>query len=209
MKNWDQAQLIRQMSDRELRINIYFSQFLFFTAGIAVMWFTHFDLTRLRWESFNIIVFGAGTAIGVVLINLLLHKWLPKGSLDDGGINVRIFRSMPVWHIAVLTAVISFSEEWLFRGAVQPLLGLSLTSLLFAVLHVRYIKKPVLFTAAVLLSFLLGYLYEYTGNLLVPMTAHFFIDFLLGLLISKGWLSAHIESYPLEDNGGGTHEEHE
>ncbi|MED2972716.1 CPBP family intramembrane metalloprotease [Fictibacillus sp. B-59209] len=209
MKNWDQAQLIRQMSDRELRTNIYISQFLFFAAGTAIMWFAGFDLNKFRWESFNIIVLGAGTALAVVIINLLLHKWMPKRYLDDGGINERIFRSVPVWHIAVLTAVISFSEEWLFRGAVQPLLGLGLTSILFAVLHVRYIKKPVLFSAAVLLSFLLGYLYQYTEILLVPMTAHFFIDFFLGLLISKGWLTTHPKSYPIEDNGGGTHEEHE
>ncbi|MDN4527352.1 CPBP family intramembrane glutamic endopeptidase [Fictibacillus fluitans] len=206
MKKWDQSALIRQMSDKELRINIYVSQGVFLAAGTLIMLFSGFHLDRFRWDVFPIFVLGIGTAVAVVLVNLLLHLFLPERMLDDGGINKRIFRRVPVWHIAILTAVISFSEEWLFRGAIQPLVGLSLTSLLFAVLHVRYIKKPVLFIAAVLLSFLLGYLYEKTNNLIVPMAAHFFIDFLLGLLISKGWLIVRDDR---AENGGGFFEEHE
>ncbi|SDM78193.1 hypothetical protein SAMN04488137_1904 [Fictibacillus solisalsi] len=206
MKKWDQSALIRQMSDKELRLNIYVSQGVFLAAGTLIMLFTGFHLERLRWEMFPVLVLGLGTALAVVLANLLLHLFLPERMLDDGGINERIFRKVPIWHIAFLTAVISIAEEWLFRGAIQPLLGLSLTSLLFAVLHVRYIKKPVLFIAAVLLSFLLGYLYEKTNNLIVPMTAHFFIDFLLGLLISKGWLTSRNNR---AENGGGFFEERE
>ncbi|WHY70288.1 CPBP family intramembrane glutamic endopeptidase [Fictibacillus enclensis] len=206
MKKWDQSALIRQMSDKELRLNIYVSQGVFLAAGTLIMLFTGFHLERFRWGVFPVLVLGLGTALLVVLVNLLLHLILPERMLDDGGINERIFRKVPIWHIAFLTAVISFSEEWLFRGAIQPLLGFSLTSLLFAVLHVRYIKKPVLFIAAVLLSFLLGYLYEKTNNLVIPMTAHFFIDFLLGLLISKGWL---ISRNNRAENGGGFFEERE
>lgn len=210
MKKWDQSHLIQQMSDKELRLNIYFSQFIFFAAGLLTIWFSGVNMEAVmksfQWEAFSILVVGAGTAIGVVILNVILHKYLPESYLDDGGINERIFHKLPIGHIAVLTAVISFSEEWLFRGAIQPLLGLGLTSVLFAVLHVRYIKKPVLFSVAVLLSFILGYLYDTTGNLLVPMTAHFLIDFLLGWMLSKGWFA---KSAPINEDGGGFFEKHE
>ncbi|WP_404453206.1 type II CAAX prenyl endopeptidase Rce1 family protein [Oceanobacillus kapialis] len=44
-------------------------------------------------------------------------------------------------------------------------------------------KKPVLFISVLLVSFYIGYLFEQTGNLIVTITAHFIVDFLLGLTI--------------------------
>ncbi len=64
----------------------------------------------------------------------------------------------------------------LFRGVLQTHIGLWAASLIFAVLHFRYLSKWLLFIMVTAISFLLGLMYEWTGNLFVPMTAHFIID---------------------------------
>ncbi|EIT86557.1 hypothetical protein A374_03264 [Fictibacillus macauensis ZFHKF-1] len=184
MSKKNQAALIQQLSDTELYLNIYLSQLLFLVAGSILMFFTSFPWSHVTWNT-KAELYGLGLAIGTVLFNLLLYKWLPLSYVDDGGINERIFSSLSLPNIALLTLVIAICEEWLFRGALQNLLGLHITSICFALLHIRYLKKPVLFSVAVLLSYLLGYLYESTDNLVAPMSAHFLIDFLLGALLAK------------------------
>lgn len=64
----------------------------------------------------------------------------------------------------------------LFRGVLQTHIGLWAASLIFAALHFRYLSKWLLFIMVTAISFLLGLMYEWTGNLFVPMTAHFIID---------------------------------
>ena len=74
----------------------------------------------------------------------------------------------------VLVSVFSgVGEEAFFRGALQPVLGLVLTSLLFGVLHVGPDRRYLVWSLwAVAAGFLFGFLYEWTGGLLAPMTAH-------------------------------------
>jgi membrane protease YdiL (CAAX protease family) len=73
----------------------------------------------------------------------------------------------------VLAAASGVAEEALFRGALQPLLGLVGASLLFGVAHFvprRELLPWMLFSLAA--GFGLGWLYELTGNLVAPVVAH-------------------------------------
>jgi hypothetical protein len=74
----------------------------------------------------------------------------------------------------VLVAVFSgVGEEVFFRGALQPALGLVVTSLLFGVLHVGPDRRYFVWTLwAVGAGFLFGALYIWTGGILAPATAH-------------------------------------
>lgn len=79
-------------------------------------------------------------------------------------------------------------EELLFRGALQPLLGIWLTSLIFVGLH-GYFKFQsfghFLFGAMMFgLSVLLGYLFEYAG-LIAAMSAHAVYDIIVLQLIQQ------------------------
>ncbi|WP_135853418.1 CPBP family intramembrane glutamic endopeptidase [Halorussus salinus] len=91
--------------------------------------------------------------------------------------------------------VVGPAEEFLFRGVIQPYLdgafsrgpAVVLTSVLFALVHLptTWIATPdplaVSVTLVVLfgLSILLGYLYVWTDNLVVPVLVHGFYDALL------------------------------
>ncbi|MEH7255142.1 CPBP family intramembrane glutamic endopeptidase, partial [Neobacillus niacini] len=72
-----------------------------------------------------------------------------------------------------------------FRGVIQTKVGLILASLIFAIIHYRYLFNWFLFSNIVILSFLIGFIYDWTNNLAVTMIMHFTIDFLLGLYIKS------------------------
>ncbi|WP_347549811.1 type II CAAX endopeptidase family protein [Pseudalkalibacillus hwajinpoensis] len=188
MKN-RQAELVRKLSDRELLLNVYLTQgiLLILTGVIGGLlyreWWFFDEITEINWT--EMLFLGGGLALVVILVDSLLMIWLPEEMLDDGGINERIFKEISVLHIFFLSLIIAICEELLFRGVIQTHFGLFIASGLFAVIHIRYLTKPVLFTSVVGISFMLGVLYEWTGNVLVTITAHFLIDFTMGCLIKR------------------------
>lgn len=73
-------------------------------------------------------------------------------------------------------------EELLFRGAIQPLLGIWITSFIFVGIHGYFKFKSIGHTLFGILMFglsvLLGYLFEYAG-LISAMTAHAIYDIIM------------------------------
>lgn len=182
-----QSEIIKLLSDRELKKQLILSQFLFLAASILLSYFL-FDslddwLLLFEWDPKQLFIFGLLPGLLVVLFNLALEMVVPERHLDDDGINKRIFGSQSVPFIIVFSLLIALSEEMLFRGLIQTVFGYVFASLFFAFIHFRYLKKPVLLLSVLAVSFLIGYLYELTGNLLVTITAHFTVDALLGLVI--------------------------
>ncbi len=184
-----QAEVVKNLSDRELLINVYLTQgiLLILSCVIGVILFSElwFIDEIVEFNLGDMLFLGGGLALFVVLIDQLLMVVLPEDKLDDGGINERIFSNLSIPHILFLSFVISFSEELLFRGVIQTHLGLFIASGLFAIIHVRYLAKPVLFTVVIGISFMLGILFELTDNVLVTITAHFLIDSTMGILIKQ------------------------
>ena len=87
-----------------------------------------------------------------------------------------LLREATVIDIVVLAAVAGFSEELLFRGILQPRMGLVASSLLFGLLHgPDYKLWPfALWAAAVGAGF--GLVYHETENMAIPMLVHAFYD---------------------------------
>jgi membrane protease YdiL (CAAX protease family) len=80
----------------------------------------------------------------------------------------------------VLAAASGLGEEVLFRGALQPVFGLPLTALLFAIVHVQYGLTPI--TAVVFfLGLILGLVRRRT-NTTVAVFVHFGYNLTLGFL---------------------------
>lgn len=78
------------------------------------------------------------------------------------------------WLLALASGI---GEEAFFRGALQPVAGLALTSLLFALAHFVPRRELVLWSVFSLVAgLLLGGLYQATGNLLAPTVAHVVVN---------------------------------
>lgn len=98
-------------------------------------------------------------------------------------------------------------EELLFRGALQPVIGLWLTSLLFVALH-GYFKftsiRHVLFGVMMFgLSVGLGLLFEWAG-LIAAMTAHAVYDYIMLIIGEKYafWGTEQSGTYEQSDSPG-------
>src|SRR5690606_2987972 len=107
----------------------------------------------------------------------------PEEYQDDGGVNDRIFANRPIWHIALISLVVAFCEELLFRGAIQFAIGPYWTSIVFATIHVRYLKHWIPTGLVFSISYGLGWIYIQTGSIWAPIIAHFVFDFVMGLLL--------------------------
>jgi len=187
MKRKSQREIINELSDRELILNLYASQLMFLFIALILAWFL-FDsmdtfLSLFQWNFQEIFIYGIIPGLVVVTIDILLIKFLPETSYDDGGVNKRIFKTLTIPQIFIVTLLIAVSEELLFRGIIHTFLGYFIASVIFALVHFRYLKKPVLFISVIVVSFFIGYVYEETGNLFAPMATHFVVDFILGLII--------------------------
>ncbi|KAA0550299.1 CPBP family intramembrane metalloprotease [Bacillus sp. BGMRC 2118] len=185
MKN--QADIVKQLSDRELLFHLYVTQLLLLVSSAVLSLFLFDDVQSFQaiWKFTirDILYYGGLTGIAVVIVDFIFMKFLPEHLFDDGGINEKVFQHRSYIHIFFLSWVIAISEEWLFRGVIQTHFGLIFASLIFAVLHVRYLRKWFLFIIVMSLSFLLGIVYEYTESLWVTIFAHFLIDFIFGVKI--------------------------
>lgn len=183
----NQSELVKQMSHKQLKQSLYMSQIMFLCIGIILSVFLFDHLTNwfdyFKWNTNELFYYGVVPGLIVVAIDVILMIFLPKRFYDDGGINEKLFKNSSIVDVFFISLIVAISEEILFRGVLQTVFGYIIASTIFALVHVRYLKKPVLLVSVLLLSFYIGYLFEITENLFVTMIAHFTIDFLLGLII--------------------------
>ncbi|WP_423798976.1 lysostaphin resistance A-like protein [Neobacillus sp. SAB-20_R2A] len=197
-------ELISSLTDKDLLFHLYMTQVILLVISLilGLLLFDHFSfLKTIDVRDVKIISIGVPLGIAVVIVDLILMKWLPASFYDDGGLNERIFRKRNIFHIFIIAAFVSFSEELLFRGIIQTKVGLILASLIFALIHYRYLFNVFLFINIITLSFVIGAVYESTNNLAVTIMMHFIIDFLLGIFIKYKHSSADDQK-----GGGGLHE---
>jgi membrane protease YdiL (CAAX protease family) len=177
---------VKALTDKELIMQLYFTQLFLLMISIVLALFLFKGNSfwmLINWADSKILSIGLTAGIAVVFIDLLFMKWLPKDYYDDGGINNRIFGNQGFIQIVIIALLVAFSEEMLFRGVIQTKAGLLWASSIFAIIHYRYLFNWFLFLNVVLLSFLMGMIYDLTNNLAVTIVMHFIIDLLLGFQI--------------------------
>lgn len=182
-------ELINRATDKELQNSLYLTQVMILIISFILGMFLFDDLAEFMalfiWDLQQIILWGGIAGVAVVLLDLILMKLLPSHYYDDGGLNERIFRNRSIPQIAFIAAIVAVPEELLFRGIIQTHFGLIAASIIFAIVHYRYLFNWYLFLNVIGLSFFIGYVYLQTNNILVTIFMHFLIDFLLGCHIKQ------------------------
>ncbi|TYP77798.1 CPBP family intramembrane glutamic endopeptidase [Paenibacillus methanolicus] len=176
---------IDDIDDRMLLINLYATQAVTFIIGLIWVFFQRGNPFLLFSSpgAWDFLYWGAGLAAAVLVVDLLVSRFVPEEVGDDGGVNDRIFRNRAVWHIVLLSFIVAVCEETLFRGGVQHLIGPYWTSIVFAAIHVRYLRHWIPTGLVFSISYGLGWIYEQTDTLWAPIAAHFLIDTVMGLII--------------------------
>lgn len=184
---------IDQVSERTLILNLYSTQAIIFIVAWALLWWQNrFTWELWHFESASVWLWGIGMGMVVVVVDLTLSRLFPQFMVDNSGLNEKLFRNRAVWHIFLMAAVVALCEELLFRGALQPLIGIFWTSVIFTFIHFRYLAQWMMIVVVFFISLGLGGLLQITGSLIAPVVAHFVIDFTLGVLLRFGFLEHFI-----------------
>jgi membrane protease YdiL (CAAX protease family) len=167
--------------------------FAFFGVGFLIRRSWSETVERLglaRFQSRYLLI--APTAVVVLLIVEVIIStiWLllaPEQAEALGQISDQLFGQYDSFvTIFVLALLSSVSEEFLFRGALQPKLGLLLTAVLFAFVHQQYAISPATLIV-LLIGIVLGLLRRHFGTWTAVLT-HFGYNFTLlifGLIANR------------------------
>lgn len=167
-------------------------------------------LAQFRWDLCDALL-GIAASVPMLLLFFACIRW-PFGPLakikrvaEDF---IRpLFAGATVLELALLSFAAGIGEEMLFRGLAQPLLarsigivgGVAVASLLFGLLH-PLTAAYVLLAGAI--GAYLGWLTIASGNLLCPILAHGFYDWvaLIVLLRQRGGLMPRAEPAAAEES---------
>jgi uncharacterized protein len=139
---------------------------------------------------------GVAVALTLGVVNHLLLTRAPSNWLSDGvrGVYretiVPLFRGLPLWGTIAIGVAAGVGEEWVFRGILQPLVGLIAASVIFGLAHVGGIRMVAFGVWAAMMGVIMGVLAMVTGGLTAPMVAHGLYDILALEYIRRG---AHSE----------------
>ncbi len=117
---------------------------------------------------------GAGLLLGLIVVagSAAWTRLLPSGRAVSRFLGQAIGR-VTLAQSTVLAIVSGLGEEMLFRGALQPEVGLVVASLLFGLMHLVPRWPIALWSLyAVAIGFVFGWVFETTGSLWAPVIAH-------------------------------------
>jgi membrane protease YdiL (CAAX protease family) len=162
--------------------------------AVALGWLAGYSpLATLSWSVQALVV---GMLAAVPMLAAFSVSWLTDAA-PFRRIREQLDRVLPLLFptrslvaMAVISAAAGLGEELLFRGLVQGALGawlgpwiaLVIASVLFGLVHAI---TPAYVVLATTIGGYLGWLWIATGNLLVPIAAHAFYDFVALVVLVK------------------------
>ncbi len=173
-----------ELTETTIVINLYITQSLILIIGMCIIFFQSQTLTdALKFGEATDFVWSAIFCAAVIVLNVALTPLVPEKDRLHDEMTSKLARRVPLWHLLIICLVVGFCEEILFRGALQYWLGPYWTSILFALIHVHYLKHWVLTGMVFLISYGLGLMYELTGNLWSAIVAHACYDFIMFIFV--------------------------
>ncbi|MED4751106.1 CPBP family intramembrane glutamic endopeptidase [Brevibacillus choshinensis] len=176
----------QEMDEANLRLNLWLTQGLVLAIAAGSSFFVHGWIgTRELFVAPDWLGLGMALVIALLIVvaSITMDIYLPSSWQDDGSVNEMVFGGMSPFMTLLVCISVGVGEEWLFRGVIQTVAGNLWTSVLFTLIHVRYLKKPLLFVTVFVTSMLLGYLFQREGTLWPSIFAHIAIDLLLAFYL--------------------------
>jgi len=119
------------------------------------------------------LLLGATTAACTLSLGLLAYRVLPALRSISEELAPRLVDGADRRSLVLVSVFSGVGEEAFFRGAIQQEFGLVAASLLFGLAHIGPDRRYLVWTAwAVLAGFVFGALYDLSGGLLAPVSAH-------------------------------------
>ena len=119
------------------------------------------------------LLLGASTATATVSLSLLVYRFVPLARKLADELAPSLVDRADRTGLVLVALFSGVGEEVFFRGAVQQEFGLLIASIAFGLAHIGPDRRYLLWTAwAILAGVVFGILFQATGGLLAPVTAH-------------------------------------
>lgn len=184
----DDADFGKDLSGRNL-MGLSLISFVLYTLTAFTLYYFFFDENLLSAFDHGYLIstqilygFLAGCLAALVIIFFSTRP--PMGPILEDFAIFKVLKNsnFSAFDRTQLSIFAGVGEEILFRGALQPLMGIWLTSIIFVAIHGYFKFKStghILFGILLFgLSMMLGFLYEYIG-LISAMVAHAIYDIIL------------------------------
>jgi uncharacterized protein len=162
--------------------------------GIEICWWYHKNLQakfgRITYDLLPLLVIVGASFLFLQICQKAMELFFPS-YLAFRATLAKVFMGV-TWQGALWLAIVSsFGEEILFRGALQPIFGIWLTSIGFGLVHLDPEGGVSVWTAwAMLAGLLLGSIVDVTGSLWPAIFVHFLVNFVGIYGLSKGQFKA-------------------
>jgi membrane protease YdiL (CAAX protease family) len=134
------------------------------------------------WQAVLALAIADAYIVLVGPVNYLTFRLMPNAYYAIGHILYKTDAGLPYWAFMAYALLAGICEEALFRGALQPRVGILVTAILFAAIHIQYGLTPILglvFSAGLVYGLLRRHL-----NLTTAVIAHAATD-TGGLLLAQ------------------------
>ncbi len=128
------------------------------------------DRLTVRTILIGVALFGA-----IILLEVLLGAFQSATGINLPTNVAGIYSGFPLWFFILTFTLIPFNEEVLFRGFMIPRVGIIVSALVFAILHLSYLSISE-FVAAFIYGVLAGYTFKKTGSLYTTIIAHALVN---------------------------------
>ncbi len=158
--------------------------------GVAGSWFIldRMPLTAIDSQGTSLVIkvaLGAGIGLAVFGVDQLLERFVAFFK-RMGDAFAELLGKMTVNQSLILAFTSAVGEEIFFRGFLQSWGGVTVASILFGLLHIAPDRRlwvwPIF---AIAMGFAFGWLFEYTGDILAPILAHFTINYFSLMALSR------------------------
>ncbi len=144
----------------------------------------------LSKDKFTLKVIGIGLLLfAAVLVFTILLSLFSLATNIQLPTNVQtVLAGTPLYFLIFTFLIAPINEEIFFRGLLVPRIGIILSALIFAVLHLSYLSASE-FGAAFFFGLIAGYVYKKTKSLYPSIIAHMIVNFItITSIISLGML---------------------
>jgi membrane protease YdiL (CAAX protease family) len=173
--------------------------------ALGILWASLSDGAELQYR------FGAGVVLAALGLTCIFtafnfglffsgHRFRVATAVYDflEGAIFPLVRQATLFELLLGAAMAGFSEELLFRGLLQPQIGLVASSLLFGLLHGPSRSLWPLAAWAAVAGYILGLLHVTSENLLLPTLVHAFYDALALVYVRYFWRPRRLGESPAE-----------
>lgn len=173
----------KTLSSRELWSLVLLQSVLLGAVGALLIWWNGL-VVRISWPDTRETLLGLALVAPLLLSSQLLLRYSKHYTRAIELLERVLAPPMRARDIPILAAISALVEEFFFRGVLQPLLGLYAAAACFGLAHIwsRHLWVHGLWAAVA--GLYLGWEYQITGNLAVPVLTHA-LNNLVGLSLLK------------------------